>query len=183
MNRKKLYAAIIFSVIGFLAGLVLAIIHPTKDLDTKIKLLENTIEEECKEIGQTFEITLESGEKTNLTMLGLSWERIEEITENLTYTNERIAKAKILTYHKENPIPEYSFSGDLWTKRYIISKEPWETETLFLRILKVLGIAIVSGIVFFIVLLMLLFSIPAIWYFLMARLKEISLAIQGKEIK
>ena len=183
MERKKIFFSAVMGVIGLAIGLTIAIKHPISNLDTEIRLIESAIEHHCSDIGKMFEYKYKNGKPSQITVPGLSWELIEDITKNLTYTNKRIAIAKILTYHSENPIPPYSQFSDLWHERYFVSKEPWKKETIVTRIFNVSCIGILLGILSFITFYSLTFLVPWLWYFFLDRLKEFSLTIQGKNLK
>jgi len=183
MERKKIYFAAVMGLIGLIIGLTIAVKHPSRNLDTEISLIESTIEHYCSDIGKMFEYKYKNGKPSQITVPGLSWELIEDITKNLTYTNKRIAIAKILTYHSENPISSYSQFSDLWHERYFVSKEPWKKETIVTRIFNFSCIGMLLGILSFITFYGLTFLVPWLRYFFLDRLKEFSLTIQGRNLK
>jgi len=179
--KKCLLISIISGILASIAAFVISWSNPSGDDPRKIKQVEQEIQKLCVGIGKETEfINNKTGNKFNATPLCFSWQELENITTSLIYENEKIAKAKALTYCKANPIPEYSFWTYLWNEKEKISSSEWKIQTVNSQILTDSGIALLCGIGSLSGIFVGLIVLFWVWYFLLERISELSRSIQGK---
>lgn len=180
--KTRLLISISLGIIALIVAFFVSWNNPSGDTPEKIKEAETAIEKEFEDIGKVKEeiVDKETGETIKLVDLGPTWEKIDQITNSLIYTNEKIAKAKALLHYEENPIPSYSWWAYLWENRYTIGNQDWKIQSYSSRIVISLRIALLSCIGSIVVILLILTLMPWLWYFLLDRISELSQAIQGK---
>ena len=134
--KTRILISIVLGILALIIGFCSFWANPSGDTPEKIKEVEQAIEKLCMYIGKAdlsktpteellkmLQSQKEGGDveygETNVpawrggVILAFSWKDLEEITDSLTYQNERTAKAKALIRCKTNPIPEYSFEDYL----------------------------------------------------------------------
>ena len=183
--KTRLLISASLSIIAFIGVFIFSWTNSSGDYPEKIKEIEAAIEKEIGNIGKDKVITYKDklGETRELIddLDIFTWVNIDQITEPLNYSNEKIAKAKALVHFKKNPLSSTDYLwSDLWEKRFEVSKQNWKIETFKSKIFKSLGLGVVALVGSVIIVFLILLIIPWLWYFLLERLSEVSQAIRGK---
>ena len=179
-SKTRLLVALILGGVALITGFVISLNNPYGNTIDETQQVENAINEEFATAEEMIKKGEKKGDRFADLVYGVEFEKIEEITGPLVYTNQRIAKAKALLRFDENPIPSYSFDYSLWTNRFDISKQDWKIQSFSSRILTGTGIGFGVFFATTIIAYLILTIVPWLWYCLLNRISELSQAIRGR---
>jgi len=183
-NKVKQYLKVKYvlptagAIIVFFTILWYGFVEKKIDTAKEIAKVEEAIESALKDIQEAIEYTnSKTGKKFKLEFIGPDWSELEHIWKDLSWTNTRIAQAKLMMDLEYNP---EKYSTSLWNQRFKVSKKPWDIDNIFFNFLKITVIGILGCAAIFLILFLAIWVLAWTWNFVLDRIRELSKAIKGQ---
>lgn len=164
--KKRLYVAIAFGVIGFIAGSTLTYQNPAGNTSAEISVVEKRLQA----------IIRDNASKRNARFI-LSTPIMDDVSEavkSLTLENQRIGMAKVMMNLRifYMPLNKLPLNAPAWEDRYAYGNKSWVVQEKYQLIEKSILIGLASFAAVSATTLALAIVLSIIWYFLLERIEE-----------
>lgn len=118
-----------------------------------------------------------TGSLKKVTQITPAWSELEPIWHTLAWSNQNVATAKALLRLQEKPT---DITESMWDQRFVVAAWPWQIEQAYRLAVRKGGAAAGAAIAGLLFAFIAVTFITWVWYFLLARIRELSAAVRGK---